>query len=237
MRTSKEILESLPLSDGWAYRLGQHLPPDYMENLGSFIARRMREVNVLPRKDCIFRAFTLTPYDEVRVVILGMDPYYTIVKGQAMATGLAFESGIPDRIPDSLHNIIKELMDDIQGEGEYKNVDLSSWAKQGVLLVNTALTVEESNPGSHTKHWEPFTQAVLKALSEQTGIIYCLWGRHAKAYKKFINPNSNYILEAAHPSPLSAYRGWFGSKHFSEINKILHGQTKDKIEWLQKFLT
>ena len=229
MRTSKEILESLDIDDGWRHSLGLHLPPDYLEKLGILLATRKKEVNILPRTDCIFRAFKETPYSDVRVVILGMDPYHSIIKNQAVATGLAFESGIWNYIPPSLGNILKELSDDI-GDGE---ADLTSWAKQGVLLINTALTVEEGNAGSHARYWEPFTEAVLKSLSETTGLIYCLWGRHAKMYKKYINPNFNYVLEAAHPSPLSAHRGWFGCKHFSEINKILLGQTKDHIIWLE----
>lgn len=220
------------LGESWYRVLFNFLDSPEMENIRKIVLKRRELVNVLPSSDIMFSAFRLTPFNEVRVVILGQDPYHT----PGLATGLAFSSGKPYTYPPSLVNILREVNEDeyyYDGSSIIEMGDLSPWARQGVLLINTAFTVEQGNPGSHTYLWQPFTKAILKALGEQTGIIYVLWGSHAKSYKSLINTKFNYILEAAHPSPLSAHNGFFGCKHFSKINKIIEDQNGNefKINW------
>lgn len=195
--------------------------------IGAFVKKRRNSFNikVYPEKSNVFRAFKITPYDKVRVVILGQDPYYT----PGAANGLAFaHSENYYDIQPSLKNIIKEL------EHEYNvllvNFDttLEHWAKQGVLLLNTALTVEQNKPGSHCLIWKPFTEFVLKQF-ENKDVVFLLWGNHARNSVKGLN--LKHVIETTHPSPLSAHKGFFGSNCFKECNKKLLELGYSKIKW------
>jgi uracil-DNA glycosylase len=217
--------------EGWYTLLESILSSPNFNELGTFIASRRKAFNVevYPSQENIFRAFRETPLEELKVVLIGQDPYYT----PGLAIGLAF--GVPDQVklPPSLVNILKEVEDDIyNGLDLHYDPSLEKWATQGVLLLNTALTVEKNKPESHTNQWKFFTQGVLEALSKQDNIIYVLWGNHAQQFKKLIMKNPTaFIIESPHPSPLSAYRGFFGSKPFSTINNQLLTLNKKPIQW------
>jgi len=183
---------------------------------------------VYPPGGLIFNAFRLTPFDRVRVVLLGQDPYH----GQGQAHGLCFS--VPQGIvpPPSLVNIFKEVEKDM-GIPVPSHGNLERWARQGVLLLNATLTVRANQPGSHQrKGWETFTNAVIRKLSEnRVGIVFLLWGKFAQEKEELIDTNRHYILKAAHPSPYSAYNGFFGCRHFSKTNEILRKHGLDEIEW------
>lgn len=216
---------------GWEWFAGlrQFIESSKMNNIRQAILEARRTANVYPSADNVFRAFKLCPLNEVKVVIIGQDPYHT----PGVADGLAFSTK-SSVTPPSLRNIFTELKDDV-GVDRFiqKENSLEDWASQGILLLNTAFTTVEGMPGIHSKLWEPFTKEVIKVLNKQPGIIYVLWGRHAQSYKNFIDLRQNFLLEAAHPSPFSANNGFFGCKHFSEINKLFtvrHGEGY-KINW------
>ena len=183
---------------------------------------------IYPNEENIFKAFQLCPEDQLKVIIIGQDCYHQ--KNQA--TGLWFAVNNDQKIPPSLRNIIQEVNDNV---GKMtSNIDLISWAQQGVLLLNSSLTVEHGKPGSHMKYWEDFTDNIINQLSTQNSdLIFCLWGKYAQKKKKFINSeNDHLILTAAHPSPLSANRGgWFGCNHFNIINDHLISIKKKEIIW------
>lgn len=196
----------------------------------------MKEVNkayensvVFPPKDKIFNAFTLTPFENLKVVILGQDPYH----GFGQAQGLAFSTPLDIKNPPSMKNILKEINDDLSKESSCEKGDLTSWAKDGVLLINAILTVEESKPKSHHKMgWEIFTDNIIKYISDNCeDIIFILWGAPAIAKTKLIDKSKHHILTSPHPSPLSSYRGFFGSKPFSKTNEILGNLGRTPINW------
>ncbi len=201
---------------------------DYFISLKSFLFEEKRKYSIYPAGNKIFAAFDHTPFDAVRVVIIGQDPYH----GCGQAHGLCFS--VPQDItkPPSLINIFKEIRDDL-GYEIPAGGNLEQWAKQGVLLLNATLTVRANTAGSHqNKGWEQFTDAAIKKLSEnKTGLVFLLWGNYAIAKKSLIDTSRHYILTAAHPSPLSAHRGFFGCKHFSKTNEILRKQEKVEIQW------
>lgn len=219
------------IEHSWNQVLAEELQKPYIHDLASFIeAERLSGIPIYPPADSMFNAFKYTPYKEVKIVIIGQDPYH----GPNQAHGLCFS--VPDGIPPppSLVNIFKELVSDLKCEIP-KHGCLISWAKQGVLLLNATLTVQEGNPMSHHgKGWERFTDAVIDKLAERRDpIIFVLWGKSAQEKGiriKQINPN-HYILAASHPSPLSSYRGFFGCQHFSKINDLLRQQGKAPIDW------
>ncbi|MBQ8993222.1 MAG: uracil-DNA glycosylase [Turicibacter sp.] len=186
-----------------------------------------REV-VYPPKNEVFRAFQLTPYSEIKVVILGQDPYH----GPHQANGLSFSVEEGTKFPPSLRNIFNELVEDVKCEYPSSG-DLSSWAKQGVLLLNTTLTVKESQPMSHTgMGWERFTDVVLSEINKKsTPVVFILWGKHAQSKKKLIDQSKHFVIESAHPSPLSARRGFFGSHPFSKTNTFLISKGLTPINW------
>ena len=191
------------------------------------LGRAAQSCNVYPPKEQIFSAFEKTPLDQVRVVILGQDPYHEA--GQA--NGLAFSVNPGTKMPPSLRNIFKELRGDLGGDLR-TNTDLSDWAEQGVLLLNTSLTVIEGQANSMAKLWEPFTDSVIRLLNEQERpIVFVLWGNNARKKKSIIDMSRHYVIESAHPSPLSASRGFFGSKPFSKTNQILRQLGEDEIRW------
>ena len=183
---------------------------------------------IYPHQNLIFNAFEQCLFEEIKVVIIGQDPYH----GTGQANGLAFSVNVGQKIPPSLRNIYKELKDDVGFEIPTHG-DLTAWAKQGVLLLNSVMTVEEGKPGSHqNKGWETFTDTVINKISgENNGIIFLLWGNYAKSKMELIDASKHYVLTAAHPSPLSAYQGFFHCKHFSKTNEYLLQQGKKPISW------
>ena len=183
---------------------------------------------IYPKGNLIFNAYNTTPFDQVKVVIIGQDPYH----GATQAHGLSFSVPTGVKQPPSLKNIIKELESDLNIKCS-SNGNLSKWAKQGVFLLNSILTVEASNPASHKDlGWEQFTDSTIKILSEKkSGIVFLLWGKFAQNKAKLIDTKKHFILKAAHPSPFSAQRGFFGSKHFSKTNNILRRKGIAEIDW------
>lgn len=212
----------------WNEILAEEMQKDYYQELQAFVQKRRAEVRVFPEEKNVFNALELTPFESVKVVILGQDPYHGF--GQAHGLSFSVQKGIP--LPPSLKNIYKELQEDIGGELPTEG-DLSHWAKQGVLLLNTVLTVEEGNANSHKgMGWETLTNRFIESLNElKHPVIFILWGKPAQDKEKLITNPNHVILKAPHPSPLSAYRGFFGSKPFSKVNDILIQQGQTPIRW------
>lgn len=217
---------NLFLNDAWSHLLSGNLSAIYFKELMEFLQLEYEKEEVFPQKENIFAAFNHTSPNEVKVVILGQDPYHN----NFQANGLAFSVNPGLKLPPSLKNIIKELKNDVDIT-EPMHGDLSHWAEQGVLLLNTCLTVRAHEPLSHqNKGWEKFTDSVIELLSKKGDVIFLLWGKKAEAKKSLIQ-KYNIILSSQHPSPLSAYRGFFGCKHFSKANNILLSQGKEPIDW------
>ena len=212
----------------WDTIIQEEQTKEYYQTLDSFIQKRYKESKVYPAQDKIFNAFSLTPFEDLKIVILGQDPYHQPKQAQ----GLAFSTPKDIKNPPSMVNILKEVHSDI-GSSISDDGDLTPWAKQGVLLINTVLTVEDSSPNSHKKKgWEIFTDNIIKYISKNNqNIIFILWGAPAIKKTKIIDETKHHILTAPHPSPLSAYRGFFGCKHFSKANEILKTLGKEEIEW------
>ena len=212
----------------WYEVLKEEFESPYFAEIKRFLIEEKKQHIVFPPSQLIFNAFYLTPFDKVKVVILGQDPYHNI--GQAH--GLAFS--VPDNIqkPPSLQNIFKELNEDL-GIPIPANGNLEKWAKEGVLLLNASLTVRAHNAASHAKiGWQRFTDAAIKALSEQKqNLVFLLWGNYAIAKENLIDSNKHLILKTVHPSPLSASRGFFGCKHFSKTNEYLIKNNITPIDW------
>ena len=182
---------------------------------------------IYPPKKEIFKAFKLTAPENTKVIILGQDPYHNFNQ----ANGLCFSVNEKQLLPPSLKNIFKELEDDL-GIKNYEHGDLSSWAKQGVLLMNTSLTVEKGKPGSHLKFgWEQLTDQVIRSFNKKKKIVFMLWGKSAAKKKKLIDEDKHFILEASHPSPFSCHKGFFGCNHFSRCNNFLKTSGKEEINW------
>jgi len=216
------------LEESWKLILGKEFDKPYFTDLKQFLVEEKKKFRVFPPGSQIFHAFNRTPFEKVRVVILGQDPYH----GVGQAHGLCFS--VPDGTPKppSLINIFKEIENDL-GISSPLTGNLSKWADQGVLLLNATLTVRENLAGSHqNKGWETFTDAAIIQLSERrNGLIFVLWGNYAGAKKILIDTSRHFILAAAHPSPLSASRGFFGCKHFSQINNLLKQMSVPEIDW------
>ena len=212
----------------WNEILAEEMQNDYYQELQAFVQKRRAEVRVFPEEKNVFNALELTPFESVKVVILGQDPYHGF--GQAHGLSFSVQKGIP--LPPSLKNIYKELQEDIGGDLPTEG-DLTHWAKQGVLLLNTVLTVEEGNANSHKgMGWERLTNRLIESLNElKHPVIFILWGKPAQDKEKLITNSNHVILKAPHPSPLSAYRGFFGSKPFSRVNDILIQQGQSPIRW------
>ena len=216
------------LNKGWDKVLKSETEKEYFKKLMDFVETEYASKTVYPPKECIFNAFKYTDYDDVKVLLLGQDPYHE--KGQAH--GLAFSVNVGVPAPPSLVNMFTELKNDL---GCYipDNGCLEKWANQGVMLLNTVLTVEEGKANSHKKSgWTTFTDSVISALnSREKPVIFLLWGGNAKEKLKFITNPAHFVLSTVHPSPLSAYGGFFGCKHFSKTNKILESIGEKPIDW------
>ena len=214
----------------WQEVLGPVKRADFFQQLMARIdAERAAGKAIYPPASEVFNAFTLTPLDNVKVVILGQDPYH----GPGQAHGLCFsvQSGV--KTPPSLVNIYKELAQDIEGFHIPEHGNLTAWAEQGVLLLNAVLTVEQGKAHSHAKWgWETFTDAVIKSVNDtQHGVVFLLWGSHAQKKGQNIDTQKHYVLNAPHPSPLSAHRGFLGCRHFSQTNTLLSQQGKTPVNW------
>lgn len=214
--------------NGWDGLFNEEFAKPYFKDLKAFLLERYAATDVYPPKRLILNAFDNTAYDDVNVVILGQDPYYN--PGQAMGMSFSVPEGVMP--PMSLVNIFKEINDDLGYKSSIIGGNLTPWARQGVLLLNTALTVERGKPNSHQgKGWEIFTDRVIGYLNErERGMVFMLWGRNAYAKKALINNPQHLVLTAAHPSPLSAYNGFFGCGHFSKANDFLSLQNRS-IKW------
>lgn len=218
----------------WQIVLTDEFSSEYFAKLTEFVRHEYQTSKVYPEPRNILRAFDTAPLSQVRVVILGQDPYHGVVDGRPQAQGLSFSVPSDMALPPSLQNIFKELQADVGGELR-TNGDLSDWAEQGVLLLNATLTVRASQAGSHQgKGWEQLTDAAIRAVSDQTNhTVFILWGSYARRKKELIDVNKHLIIESAHPSPLSAHRGFFGSKPFSQANQYLRKYGAVEIDWLR----
>ncbi|OFX16448.1 MAG: uracil-DNA glycosylase [Bacteroidetes bacterium GWA2_31_9] len=216
------------IEESWKNILIDEFSKEYFITLKQFLLEEKQTQTIYPKGNEIFAAFNHTPFDKVKVVILGQDPYH----GTGQAHGLSFS--VPEGVkpPPSLANIYKELNSDINFQIP-KHGNLTKWTEQGVLLLNATLTVRANQAGSHqNKGWEYFTDCVIKKISEQKqNVIFLLWGRYAQAKETLIDSSKHFILKAAHPSPFSAYNGFMGCKHFSKTNELLKKNNLKEIDW------
>ncbi|MBO5249810.1 MAG: uracil-DNA glycosylase [Muribaculaceae bacterium] len=219
---------NVKIESSWKQHLAEEWDKDYFVKLTDFVRQEYRSKTIFPPAAKIFAAFDACPFDQVKVVILGQDPYHDV--GQANGLCFSVEPGIP--MPPSLINIFKEIKSDI-GTDMPENGDLSRWAEQGVLLLNATLTVEAHKAASHQgKGWEEFTDEVIMRLAnDRENLVFMLWGSYAIKKGAFIDRNRHLVLTSPHPSPLSAYRGFFGNKHFSKANEYLTLHKKEPITW------
>jgi len=216
------------IENSWKALLKDEFEKDYFKNLTDFVKQEYKTHTIYPPGRDIFKAFDLCPVDKVKVVIIGQDPYH----GKGQAHGLCFSVKDGVKIPPSLRNIYKELHNDI-GKEIPETGNIEHWAKQGVLMLNATLTVRAGNAGSHQgKGWENFTDAVIEKISkERENLVFLLWGAYAQKKGQVIDNEKHYILKSAHPSPFSAYTGFFGNKHFRKTNEFLKSKGKEEIKW------
>jgi len=216
------------IEESWRQALSEEFEKPYFKTLAEFVRQEYLNKTIYPRPENVFRAFELCPFDKVKVVLLGQDPYH----GPNQAHGLSFSVQLGIQNPPSLKNIFKEIENDLQIKMPQTG-DLTPWAEQGVLLLNAALTVRAAQAGSHQRQgWETFTDAVIKKLSdEKSHLVFLLWGAYAQSKAILINPQKHLILSAPHPSPLSAHRGFLGCRHFSQTNNYLEKTGQTKINW------
>lgn len=219
---------NVQIEESWKAHLEPEFGKDYFRTLTEFVRHEYSEQTIYPPGKLIFNAFNLCPFDKVKVVIIGQDPYH----GEGQAHGLCFSvnDGVP--FPPSLVNIFKEIKNDTGADAPTTG-NLTRWAEQGVLLLNATLTVRAHQAGSHQKRgWEAFTDAAIRVLAEQKErLVFILWGAYAQRKGEFIDRNKHLVLASAHPSPLSAYNGFYGNKHFSQTNDYLRAQGKEEIKW------
>lgn len=228
MHLKPEIIDHSSICESWKQHLEQQFQQDYFQVLKDFVEEEQSRHTIFPEASMIFRALNECRFEDTRVVILGQDPYH----GPGQAHGLSFSVSNGVRIPPSLRNIFKELRDDL-GCRIPQSGDLSQWSEQGVLLLNAMLTVRASAPGSHQKKgWETFTDSVIEILSDKREhLVFILWGAYAEKKSALIDENKHLILRAAHPSPLSAHKGFFGCRHFSKTNEFLVDRGYVPINW------
>lgn len=217
------------IEQSWKRALEAEFGKDYFRELTEFVKAEYKSGTVFPPPKSVFRAFDLTPFDAVKVVILGQDPYH----GPGQANGLCFAVNDGVALPPSLQNIFKEIESDLRMPLVHRGGDLERWAQQGVLLLNATLTVRARTAGSHqNKGWEAFTDAAIKALSDRReGLVFILWGNYARQKGAHIDRAKHCVIESPHPSPFSASSGFFGSKPFSKANAYLEAKGKDPIDW------
>ena len=215
------------LEKNWSEKLSSRFSQEYKKELFSWLEKEYATKTVFPPKEKVFNALNLVPVEQVKVVIIGQDPYHTF--GQADGLAFSCHNGTPQ---PSLKNIFKEISSDL-GLKMSESTDLTPWAKQGVMLLNTSLTVIEHMPASHSnKLWHTFTTEIVKILNElNQPIVFMLWGNHAKSFLPLLNNSNHLILQSAHPSPFSAYNGFFGCKHFSKCNNYLMEHGLIPIDW------
>ena len=221
-------MSDVKIHESWKNVLAEEFEKPYFDNIKkTLVEDRSQELKVYPPGSLIFNAFNTTPFEEVKVVIIGQDPYH----GPGQAMGLSFSVPRSMPIPASLRNVYKELKTDV-GIEPPKHGDLSKWAKQGVFLLNAILTVKHKSPGSHKSiGWAQFTDSVIKKISSQKeGVIFLLWGNYAKSKKELINELKHHVLESVHPSPLAG-NAFLGNQHFSKTNKILEKAGLSPIDW------
>ena len=226
---SPSVSRPAPVGDSWRAHLDEEFQKPYMNDLRQFLKSQYSAgKKIFPSKDKYFAAFNLTPFDQVKVVILGQDPYH----GAGQAHGLCFSVPQGQAIPPSLVNIYKELKSDLNID-PVRHGNLESWAKQGVLLLNSVLTVEEGRAAAHQgKGWENFTDQVIRKLNEKREhLVFILWGAYAQKKAAFVDRKKHLVIESPHPSPLSSHRGFFGSKPFSQANTYLGKQGISPINW------
>lgn len=218
------------IEQSWKEVLKDELEKPYFKELTEFVRNEYLTKTIYPHPKNLFNAFELTPFPEVRVVVLGQDPYH----GEGQAHGLSFSVTEGVRNPPSLQNIYKEIRSDLGIVPDTDNGDLSRWARQGVLFLNSTLTVEKGKAGSHQgKGWEVFTDAVIRLLSDKgEHLVFILWGNYAKAKGASIDRTKHLVIESAHPSPFSAHNGFFGSKPFSKTNAYLREHGLKEIDWM-----
>ncbi len=219
---------NVKIADSWKEILKNEFKKDYFISLTKFIREDIKSYKIYPPGALIFNAFDKCSFSDVKVVILGQDPYH----GPGQANGLCFSVNDGVSFPPSLSNIFKEISQDL-GKAKPKSGNLERWAKQGVMLLNATLTVRAHAAGSHQKKgWETFTDAVIKAIAEKKeGVVFILWGSYAQKKGDFIDSTKHLVLQSPHPSPLSASRGFFGNGHFSKANEYLEQQGKTPIDW------
>lgn len=219
---------NVQIENSWKRELQEEFDKDYFRSLTEFVRGEYAQHRIYPPGSLIFNAFNLCPFDQVKVVLLGQDPYHE--PGQAHGLCFSVQDGVP--FPPSLQNIFKETLSDV-GKPVPSSGNLSCWAQQGVLLLNATLTVREHQAGSHQgKGWETFTDAVIRILSQRKEhLVFILWGSYAQKKGSVIDPSKHLILKSAHPSPLSAYRGFFGNRHFSLANDYLTKTGQTPICW------
>ena len=223
-------MAQVKIHPSWEKIIGEEFKKEYFEKLTQFVKKEYLSKIIYPEGKNIFRAFELCQFEDVKVVIIGQDPYH----GPKQANGLCFSVNDGITLPPSLQNIYKEISSDLGVERPTKG-NLDNWARQGVLLLNATLTVRANTPGSHQNQgWEDFTDAVIKTISEKKeNIVFLLWGKYAQNKGAIIDSKKHHILTSAHPSPFSAHSGFFGSKHFSKTNQYLKSIGKKEIEWIK----
>ncbi|MFI3320853.1 MAG: uracil-DNA glycosylase [Rikenellaceae bacterium] len=219
---------ALNIPQNWHHLLANETKKPYFQELEAFVEEQYTTREVFPARENIFKALEVCSPEDVKVVIMGQDPYH----GDGQAHGLSFSVPEGVKFPPSLRNILREVHEDTLSKPTL-NGSLERWAEQGVLLLNAVLTVEAHSAASHAgKGWEKFTDAVVEAVAQsRQGVVYMLWGSYAQKKCSIVDESQNLILQSVHPSPLSAYRGFFGCKHFSKANAYLASQGSEKIEW------
>jgi uracil-DNA glycosylase len=219
---------SVKIAESWKKQLESEFEKEYFKLLTDFVKEDIQNNVVYPSEKLIFNAFEKCSFDDMKVVILGQDPYH----GKGQANGLSFSVNDGVRIPPSLKNIFKEINADL-GKEIPESGNLERWAEQGVLLLNSILTVRSATPGSHQKKgWETFTDTVIETISNQKeNVVFMLWGKYAQQKGAVIDKKKHFVLESAHPSPFSAHKGFLGNQHFSKANDYLKSNQKEEIEW------
>lgn len=223
------MTKQVPIDKEWGKILSDFFETPAFNSLTEFVQQEYLTKDIYPKQANLFTAFSLTPFSQVQVVILGQDPYHK----EGQAHGLSFSVPEGTVVPPSLKNIYKEIEEDTGIKKDFSNGNLESWATQGVLLINSVLSVVANTPVSHKgKGWEEFTDTVIQALSDKhEHVVFMLWGNFAKSKKHLIDSSKHLVLEAAHPSPFSAHSGFFGTHHFSKCNQYLKEHGKKEIQW------